>query len=96
MEAATSRTSSASGEASADQNLATLHHAFLVEGNPHAFLAKAPAIYRMYYETGRREYKQAGEREGVLTTYDAETFSGPDCLTVIGWYRRALGDVWSA
>gem|GEM_PF-283878 len=78
------------GEASADQNLATLHHAFLVEGNPHAFLAKAPAIYRMYYETGRREYKQAGEREGVLTTYDAETFSGPDCLTVIGWYRRAL------
>ena len=39
------------GEASADQNLGTLHHAFLVEGNPHGFLAKAPAIYRMYYET---------------------------------------------
>jgi len=30
------------------------------------------------------------EREGVLTTYEAETFSAPDCLTVVGWYRRAL------
>ena len=78
------------GEASADENLATLHHAFLVPGDPHAFLAKAPTIYRMYYETGRREYQRTGEREGVLTTYDAETFSEPDCLTVVGWHRRAL------
>jgi uncharacterized protein (TIGR02265 family) len=78
------------GESSADENLTTLHHAFLVPGDPHAFLAKAPAIYRMYYETGRREYQRTGEREGVLTTYDAETFSEPDCLTVVGWHRRAL------
>ena len=26
----------------------------------------------------------------MLTTYDAETFSAPDCLTVVGWYRKAL------
>jgi predicted hydrocarbon binding protein len=26
----------------------------------------------------------------VLTTRDAETFSVPDCLTVVGWHRRAL------
>jgi hypothetical protein len=25
-----------------------------------------------------------------MTTYDAETFSAPDCLSVIGWYKRAL------
>jgi hypothetical protein len=25
-----------------------------------------------------------------MTTYEAETFSVPDCLTVAGWYRRAL------
>ena len=31
-----------------------------------------------------------GEREAILTTRDAETFSAPDCLTVVGWYRRAL------
>ena len=78
------------GEASANKNLTTLHRAFLVEGDPHAFLAKAPQIYALYYETGRREYARTGEREGVLTTTGAETFSAPDCLTVVGWYRRAL------
>ena len=78
------------GEASADKNLTTLHHGFMTEGKPHAFLAKAPAIYALYYETGRREYQQTGEHQGVLTTYDAETFSTADCLTVVGWYRRAL------
>jgi hypothetical protein len=44
----------------------------------------------MYYETGRREYERTGDRSGVLTTRDAETFSAPDCLTVVGWYRKAL------
>jgi uncharacterized protein (TIGR02265 family) len=78
------------GEASADKNLSTLHHGFMTEGKPHAFLAKAPAIYGLYYETGRREYQQTGEKEGILTTFEAETFSAADCLTVVGWYRRAL------
>jgi uncharacterized protein (TIGR02265 family) len=78
------------GEASADKNLTTLHHGFMTEGRPQAFLAKAPAIYALYYETGRREYQQTGENQGVLTTHDAETFSAADCLTVVGWYRRAL------
>jgi len=78
------------GEASAERNLTTVHKAFLVPGDPHAFLAKAPQIYALYYDTGRREYQRTGEREGVLTTHDAETFSAPDCLTVIGWHKRAL------
>ncbi|MEO8200335.1 MAG: TIGR02265 family protein [Gemmatimonadota bacterium] len=78
------------GEASADKNLTTLHHGFMTEGRPHAFLSKAPAIYALYYETGRREYQQTGETSGVLTTHGAETFSTADCLTVVGWYRRAL------
>jgi hypothetical protein len=33
---------------------------------------------------------KTGAKEAVLTTHDAETFSAPDCLTVIGWYRKAL------
>jgi len=78
------------GEASADKNLATMHRGFLVAGDPHAFLAKADTIYRTYYETGRREYAKTGPKSGVLTTFDAETFSAPDCLTVVGWHRRAL------
>ena len=78
------------GRASAEKNLATMHRGFLVDGDPHAFLAKAQSIYSLYYETGRREYRRVGEREGVLTTHDAETFSAPDCLTVVGWYKHAL------
>ncbi len=78
------------GEASAEKNLGSLHEGYLTPNNPQAFLAKASAIYQMYYEGGRREYRPTGERSGVLTTQDAETFSGPDCLTVIGWHRKAL------
>ena len=78
------------GEASAAKNLSTVHAGYVTKGNPQAFLAKAPAIYGMYYETGRREYRQTGERSAVITTHDAETFSAPDCLTVVGWYRRGL------
>jgi hypothetical protein len=44
----------------------------------------------LYYEKGRREYKKTGEKSAVLTTYDAESFSAPDCLTIVGWHRRAL------
>lgn len=78
------------GAASADANLATLHKNFLTPGKPHVFLGKAPLIYGFYYETGRRTYEKTGENSGVMTTYDAETFSAPDCLSVIGWYKRAL------
>ena len=78
------------GAASADANLTTLHKQFLSPGKPHVFLGKAPQIYGFYYETGSRSYEQTGERSGVMTTRDAETFSVPDCLTVIGWYKRAL------
>lgn len=78
------------GAASADRNLTTVHQTFLTPGDPHAFLSKARAIYALYYETGRREYERTGPTSGVLTTYDAETFSAPDCLTVVGWHRRAL------
>jgi len=78
------------GVASANKNLTSFHATFIAPGNPEAFLRKASQIYRLYYQTGRREYESLGEKEGVLTTYDAETFSAPDCLTVVGWYKRAL------
>ena len=78
------------GAASADRNLGTVHKAFIAAGDPHAFLTRTPVIYSMYYEKGRREYEKTGERSATLTTYDAEVFSAPDCLTIVGWHRRAL------
>ncbi|HET9010677.1 MAG TPA: DUF2378 family protein, partial [Gemmatimonadaceae bacterium] len=78
------------GESSASKNLASAHKAYLTKGDAHGFLSKAPQIYRMYYDVGRREYQRTGEREGVLTTYEAETYSVPDCSTIVGWHRKAL------
>jgi hypothetical protein len=78
------------GAASAEKNLSTIHSGYLTKGDAHGFLAKSSSFYSLYYETGRREYAPAGPKEGVFTTYDAETYSAPDCLTVVGWYRKAL------
>jgi uncharacterized protein (TIGR02265 family) len=78
------------GAASADRNLGSVHKAFLTTGDPHGFLSRTPAIYAMYYERGRREYEKTGDKSAMLTTRDAEVFSAADCLTVIGWHRRAL------
>lgn len=78
------------GVSSARENLTTVHQHFLAPGNPQGFLRRAGAIYGFYYDTGRRTYDPAGPLSGVLTTYDADTFSRVDCLTVIGWYKEAL------
>lgn len=78
------------GARSAKSNLTGAHQAFLKKGNPQGFMAATDRIYRFYYDSGRREYQETGPTSGVITTYDAETFSENDCLTVIGWYEEAL------
>lgn len=78
------------GAASARENLGGVHKNFLSPGNPSAFMDRTTFIYRFYYDTGRREWKAEGPNSGVMTTFDADTFSQLDCLTVVGWYREAL------
>jgi uncharacterized protein (TIGR02265 family) len=78
------------GDASAVKNLGGAHKSFLAPGDPHRFLGRAHAIYAAYYKSGHREYERTGEKEGVLTTHDADAFSVPDCLTVVGWHIKAL------
>jgi uncharacterized protein (TIGR02265 family) len=78
------------GAESARKGLTKVHKTFVTKGDPQAFMKKAGMIYKFYYDTGYREYEETGPASGVLTTYEAETFSAVDCLTVIGWYREAL------
>jgi hypothetical protein len=78
------------GAKSAKRNLTGVHRSFLSPGNPQSFMHMANTIYKFYYDTGYREYEETGATSGVMTTFEAETFSIPDCLTVIGWYREAL------
>lgn len=78
------------GVKSAQRNLSSIHRSFVTPGNPQAFMRLAGVIYRSYYDTGYRAYEETSRCSGVITTYEAETFSVPDCLTVIGWYKEAL------
>jgi len=78
------------GRASAEQNLTGVHRAYLRAGEPHFLLSNAPLIYAAYYASGSRTYEKLGEKAAVLRTLNAETISATDCLTVVGWHRRAI------
>lgn len=78
------------GRGSAEDNLTGPHHVFLRKGDPHFLLSHAPEIYRLYYAVGSRSYEKTGPRSGVLRTMGAERVTETDCLTIIGWYQRAI------
>lgn len=78
------------GARSAQRGLTKVNRSFLVPGDPQAFMRKSSMIYKFYYNKGHREYEETGSTSGVVTTHEAETFSAPDCGTVIGWYKEAL------
>jgi uncharacterized protein (TIGR02265 family) len=78
------------GRASADANLTGVHKAYVRAGNPHHLLRCAPQIYAQYYDKGHRTYEQLSPTSGVLRTFDAESVTANDCLTVVGWYERAI------
>ena len=78
------------GRASADANLTGNQRPYVREGDPHFLLSAAPRIYATYYAVGRRTYEKVGEKSVILRTFDAETVSANDCLTVVGWHVRAI------
>lgn len=78
------------GRASAEDNLNGPHHVFIRKGDPHFLLSHAPEIYRLYYAVGTRAYEKTGPRGGILRTVGAESVTEADCLTIIGWYQRAI------
>ncbi|HYO51776.1 TIGR02265 family protein [Archangium sp.] len=78
------------GRVSAEDNLNGPHHVFIRKGDPHFLLSHAPEIYRLYYAVGSRSYEKIGPRSAVLRTVGAEGVTEEDCLTIIGWYQRAI------
>lgn len=79
------------GRASADSALNGGPQAvFVKKGDPHYLLSHAPQIYRMYYAAGRRTYEKTGPSSAVLRTWDAESVTLGDCLTIVGWHLRAI------
>lgn len=79
------------GVKSCEDNLASSSQRhYILDRNPQALLKHTSAIYRVYYDTGRREYERVSDTTAVLRTYASESFSAADCLTVVGWYERAI------
>ncbi|HEX5744984.1 MAG TPA: TIGR02265 family protein [Archangium sp.] len=78
------------GRASAEENLNGPHHVFIRKGDPHFLLSHSPEIYRLYYAVGSRSYEKSGPRSAVLRTLGAESVTEADCLTIVGWYERAI------
>lgn len=79
------------GAASATHNLTSVSQQhYIEEQNPHALLKQASAIYRVYYDSGQREYERVSEFKAILRTRDALSFSAADCLTVVGWHEKAI------
>lgn len=78
------------GAWSARVNLSGPHRAFVKHGDPAQLMAATRVIYDYYYDVGKRTWEAKSPTSGVMTTYDAKTFSEPDCMTVVGWYKEAL------
>jgi len=78
------------GAQSAEDNLGAAHRIYVRKNDPHGLLKHAASIFRLYYDTGYRTYERAGDGKAILRTFDTESFSAEDCLTVIGWHRRAI------
>lgn len=78
------------GEKSATHNLGKAHKAFITDKDPHGLLKRTPQIYQAYYDTGRRTYERVNDTKAILRTYDSTTFSVSDCLTIVGWHRKAI------
>jgi hypothetical protein len=78
------------GERSAADNLAASHRAFVDGQDPHGLLRHAASIHQAYYDTGHRTYERTGERSALLVTHDCASFSRPECLTNMGWHRKAI------
>ncbi|HEY4219825.1 MAG TPA: DUF2378 family protein [Myxococcota bacterium] len=78
------------GAYSAQHNLGLAHKVYVKTHDPHGLLKQTAPIYRLYYDTGRRTYERTGDTSAVLRTFECETFSRADCLTVVGWHEKAI------
>jgi uncharacterized protein (TIGR02265 family) len=78
------------GSNSADMNLTGPHKHFVREGDPHFLLSQSSVIYSAYYAVGHSIYQKTGPNSCILRFYEAEVVTPTDCLTCLGWHRRAI------
>jgi uncharacterized protein (TIGR02265 family) len=81
------------GQFSADTNLGTggVQRPYLRQDDPHFLLRNVPRMYAAQHSTGTRSYEQTGAKSAVVRTLaDGGEVDADDCLTAIGWLKRAI------
>jgi uncharacterized protein (TIGR02265 family) len=80
------------GQFSADTNLGEngVQRPYVKAGDPHFLLRNVPRLYASQHSGGTRTYEQQGIRGAVIRTLDGEAPDAEDCLTTVGWLRRAV------
>lgn len=80
------------GQFSADVNLGAngVQRPYLREGDPHFLLRNVPRMYASQHTAGTRVYEQVGLRGAIIRTLDGDEPDAEDCLTAVGWLRRAV------
>jgi uncharacterized protein (TIGR02265 family) len=78
------------GRASAEVNMLKLHPSYVKAGDPKHLLDNTGRIYESYYDSGYRTCEMLSETSAVLKTHEAQNVTSEDCLTVVGWYQKAI------
>jgi hypothetical protein len=80
------------GHFSADLNLGPtgVLRPYVREDDPQALLREVPNIHASQHGAGHRSYERLGEHAAVIRTVSASGFEGDDCLTTVGWLKRAI------
>ena len=80
------------GRFTADTNLGPsgVQRPYLKEGDPHYLLRNVPRMYSAQHSGGVRTYDEIGPKEATIHTVAGEEANAEDCLTAIGWLKRAI------
>ncbi len=80
------------GRFSADTNLGPsgVQRPYVKEGDPHYLLRNVPRMYSAQHSGGVRRYEEIGPKEATILTVAGEEPNAEDCLTAIGWLKRAI------
>ena len=80
------------GRFTADTNLGPngVQRPYLKEGDPHFLLRNVPRMYSAQHAGGVRTYTFLEPRAAVIRTLDGEEANAEDCLTAVGWLKRAV------
>jgi uncharacterized protein (TIGR02265 family) len=80
------------GRFTAETNLGPtgVQRPYLKEGDPHFLLRNVPRMYSAQHAGGVRSYEESGPKGAVVRTVEGEEPNAEDCLTAVGWLRRAI------